>query len=201
MPRAALSQSEVDDFRESLCETATRLFAERGYEGVTMRALATSLGCSPMTPYRYFENKAEIFDAVRSAGFARFADTLEESIGDLTEHPAILRALCLAYVRFATTEPHAYRIMFQLDQPATDRQEDLRSWIAMHGAVTRAITDGELVGDPDIVAHLLWSGIHGLVALHLSGHLSLGVGLDQLVEAFLERELRNFNPKPMRHPS
>jgi len=69
MPRAALSQSEVDEFRDALCETATRLFAEQGYQGVTMRALATSLGCSPMTPYRYFENKAEIFEAVRSAAF------------------------------------------------------------------------------------------------------------------------------------
>ena len=135
MSRPALSQTEVEDFRESLCETATRLFAERGYEGVTMRALATSLGCSPMTPYRYFENKAEIFDAVRSAGFARFADALEDSIRGVTQHPAILRALCLAYVRFATTEPHAYRIMFELDQPLSAREEDHRSWNVMHGAV------------------------------------------------------------------
>ena len=107
MPRAALSQSEVDDFRESLCDTATRLVAECGYEGVTMRALATSLGCSPMTPYRYFENKAEIFDAVRSAGFARFANTLENSVRGQTDHAEIMRALCRAYVQFATTEPHA----------------------------------------------------------------------------------------------
>ena len=193
MPRAALSQSEVDDFRESLCDTATRLFAECGYEGVTMRALATSLGCSPMTPYRYFKNKAEIFDAVRSAGFARFADALEDSVRGQTDHVEIMHALCRAYVQFATTEPHAYRIMFELNQPASIRIDDLRSWKVIHGAVSAAIADGLITGHPDIVAHLLWSGIHGQVALHLSGHLNLGVDLDQLVQAFLARELSSFS--------
>jgi AcrR family transcriptional regulator len=196
MPRAALSQSEVDEFREALCAYATRLFAEQGYEGVTMRALATGLGCSPMTPYRYFENKAEIFDAVRSAAANRFADALQDSSSGLTSHRSRLRALALAYVRFALDEPHAYRIMFELDQdqrPETRRAEDLRSWHVMHDAVEGAVADGVIAGEPDIVAHLLWSGVHGLVALHLSGMLRLGRGLEELIEAFIERELRDTN--------
>ena len=196
MARAALSQSEVDEFRDSLSETATRLFAEQGYEGVTMRALATSLGCSPMTPYRYFENKAEIFEAVRAAAFSRFADAQEQSIEGITDHTAKLRALCLAYVRFANDEPHGYRIMFELDQsdrPLEGRREDHRSWRVMYNTVEQAIAAEKMNGEPEIVAHLLWSGVHGLVALHLSGHLALGHSLDELVDAFIERELRNFN--------
>ena len=57
MPRAALSDHEVERFRDELCRVATLRFAEHGYGGVTLRALAAELGCSPMTPYRYFENK------------------------------------------------------------------------------------------------------------------------------------------------
>ena len=86
MPRAALSQVQVDDFRTALCGAATRLFAEQGYEGVTMRALAKSLDCSPMTPYRYFKNKAEIFDTVRSAGANRFGD---DPLGDEQQAVAV----------------------------------------------------------------------------------------------------------------
>jgi AcrR family transcriptional regulator len=197
MPRAALSQSEVDDFRDALCAYATRLFAEQGYEGVTMRALATGLGCSPMTPYRYFENKAEIFDAVRSAAADRFADALEAAIEGVTQHPDRLQALARAYIRFGLDEPHGYRIMFELDQdqrPETRREEDLRSWHVMHRAVEDAVVDGVLQGEPDVVAHLLWSGVHGLVALHLSGMLRLGRSLEELVEAFLERELSTTHP-------
>jgi AcrR family transcriptional regulator len=199
MPRAALSQSEVDEFRDTLCAYATRLFAEQGYDGVTMRALATGLGCSPMTPYRYFENKAEIFRAVRAAGAARFANALENAVRGLTTHREKLSALTRAYVRFALAEPHAYRIMFELDQdqpPPEERDIDLRSWRVMHAAVEAAIEDGVLDGDPQVVAHLLWSGVHGLVALHLSGMLRLGRNLEELVAAFIERELGRLRTRP-----
>jgi len=192
MPRAALSQSQVDAFRESLCTHATRLFAEQGYEGVTMRALAQSLGCSPMTPYRYFENKEEIFDAVRAAAADRFADALEERIQGLSEHGERLRALTEAYVAFALAEPHAYRIIFELDQGERSPESmasEIRGWNVMYSAVEAAIRAGFLRGEAPILAHLLWSGVHGLVALHLAGKLTLGHELPELVEALIERSL------------
>ncbi len=192
MPRTALSQDQVDEFREALCETATRLFAGHGYEGVTMRALARELGCSPMTPYRYFENKAEIFETVRSAAAHRFADAIDGAGKAHSEHRPRLEAMCRAYVEFAVVEPHGYRIIFELDQdqrPPDRSLEDARGWFVMKAAVTEAIEAGALEGDPDAVAHLFWSGIHGIVALHLSGMLQLGMELESLVEAFIEREL------------
>ena len=46
MPRV-LSETDVADFRERLCEAAERLFAERGPDAVTMRQLAAELGSLP----------------------------------------------------------------------------------------------------------------------------------------------------------
>jgi len=68
-----LSAAEVDAFRIRLCEVAQHRFASEGRDGVSMRQLADALGCSPMTPYRYFRNKDEILAAVRTAAFERFA--------------------------------------------------------------------------------------------------------------------------------
>lgn len=192
MPRTALSKDQVAEFRDALCATATRLFAEHGYEGVTMRALAADLGCSPMTPYRYFENKEAIFDTVRMASANRFADAIDRAVKSHDDHEARLRSMCHAYVGFALDEPYAYRIIFELDRnerPDGVIVEEARGWFIMKAAVADAIEDGALTGDPDIVAHLLWSGVHGLVALHLSGMLALGVDLERLVEAFIEREV------------
>ena len=192
MPRAALSLDQIAEFRSQICASATRLFAENGYDGVTLRALASSLGCSPMTPYRYFANKAEIFDTVRRAAAERLADCLDRAVVGHREHSDRLRALCHAYVEFAVAEPHAYRIMFELDRSARPESlhgDDLRPWFVMHAAVTEAVRDGALDGEPNTVAHLLWSGVHGIVALHLSGMLALGLDLAALVEAFIEREL------------
>jgi len=200
MPRAALSDNQVERFRDALCEVATRRFAEHGYDGVTMRALATDLGCSPMTPYRYFKNKAEIFAAVRGAAFARFADAQEAAAASSDDDRERLRALCRAYVRFALDEPAAYRIMFELEQSSAPPQvgdEALRGWKVMLGVVDQAVKVGVLHGDAEVTAHLLWSGVHGLVALHLAGMLVLGRDLEALTDAFIERELlRPFSVVP-----
>ena len=76
MPRI-LSETDVADFRARLCAAAEDQFAEHGIEAVTMRQLAAALGVSPMTPYRYFRDKDEIIDAVRTSAYDRFADALE----------------------------------------------------------------------------------------------------------------------------
>jgi AcrR family transcriptional regulator len=192
MPRAALSETEVERFRDALCEVATRRFAEHGFDGVTLRALAAELGCSPMTPYRYFENKAEIFQVVCAAAFERFASRQEAAAASSREHGPRLRALAEAYLRFALDEPHAYRIMFELDPPAAERSpgaQESRAWQAIRSAVADAVSDGFLDGDPDDRAHLFWSGMHGMVALHLAGKLVLGRNLEELVQVFMAREL------------
>ena len=46
MPRV-LTQTDVADFRERLCDAATRLFDARGREGFTMRELAANSASAP----------------------------------------------------------------------------------------------------------------------------------------------------------
>lgn len=195
MPRSALRSHEIEAFREALCEVATRRFAEQGYAGVTLRALASELGCSPMTPYRYFRNKAEIFEAVRAAAFGRFADA-QEAAGRSVRDPAErLRALGRAYLGFAIREPDAYRIMFELSQDPDPTYPELlaqepRAWLPLRSAVENAIDAGLLEGDPDTIAHVFWAGLHGLVSLHVAGKLKLGRSLEDLSGPMLETLFR-----------
>ena len=74
-----------------------------------MRQLADALGCSPMTPYRYFRNKDEILAAVRTAAFDRFAAALEEARGrgggDLRAAGAGDRARPMCASRWAIPTP------------------------------------------------------------------------------------------------
>src|ERR1700761_7484658 len=99
MPRV-LSDTDVADFRERLCEAAERLFAERGPDAVTMRQLAAELGVSPMTPYRYFEDKDDILAAVRTNGFNQFAEALEVARSSHSGARAVGAAVGQAYIDF-----------------------------------------------------------------------------------------------------
>src|ERR1700754_5011566 len=62
----ALSENETEAFRERICESAARLYVEEGPAAVTMRRIATELGCGTMTPYRYYPSKESIMTAVRT---------------------------------------------------------------------------------------------------------------------------------------
>ena len=172
-----LSATEVDAFRARLCAVAQRRFAKQGVDGVSMRQLAGALGCSPMTPYRYFRNKEEILAAVRTAAFDRFAAALEGAIGKARgDLRAQGQAVGAAYIRFALSEPEAYRLMFDLSQPHPDRYPELvrataRARHMMSASLEELVKAGIFAGDPQLLGHVFWATMHGLVVLHLAGKL------------------------------
>jgi AcrR family transcriptional regulator len=184
MARAALTDDEIRAFRERAVAAATRLFAERGYDAVSMRAVAGELGVSAMTPYRYFANKDELFAAVKAAGFQRFADR-QEAAATAADPARRLRELRAAYLRFGIDEPEAYRIMFELGQGSTEAYPELeaeqkRALSFLLSTVSELIDAGVMHGDPLTVAHHLWAQVHGLVSLHLAGRLIMGRSFDEL---------------------
>jgi AcrR family transcriptional regulator len=176
VPRS-LSAEQVEDFRARLCAVAQHRFATQGRDAVTMRQLADALGCSPMTPYRYFRNKDEILAAVRTAAFDRFAEALEAAAaqeqGDLR---AAGQAVGQAYVRFALGDPDAYRLMFDVAQPDPDRYPELvrasaRARRTMSASLEALVKAGVFHGEPELLGLAFWSAMHGLVMLHLAGKL------------------------------
>jgi len=175
MPRA-LSPAQVEDFRDRLCAAAGRLFAEHGPEAVTMRQLAAELGVSPMTPYRYFKDKDDILAAVRASGFRRFADGLEQAFHGAPDGVGKAEAVGRAYVRFALEHPDAYKLMFDLSQPNEADYPDLvaassRARAMMVGQAQAMIDAGQVEGEAEMVAHMLWAALHGGLVLQMAGKL------------------------------
>lgn len=176
LPRT-LSQKEIDDFRDRLCDAAEHLFAERGAEGVTIRELAAAVGVSPMTPYRYFKDKDAILAAVRARAFDRHADVLEAAYAAAGKGGEPRGgALAEAYVRFAEENPEAYKLMFDVRQPSAGDYPELvragaRSYRTMTLQLSDQITAGRLAGDPETIGKMYWAAMHGPLMLQMSGLL------------------------------
>ncbi len=210
MPRS-LSRDAERAFRDRLCRIAARQFATLGFAGVTLRALAQELGCSRMTPYRYFADKGEILAAIRARAFGRLAD-INEEIAARTPHPvARIEALGRAYVRFAADEPDGYRLMYETASgtgsdtqmrryPEVARQLS-RSVRPLQSAVREAVALGLIQGDADTVAHVCWAALHGAIALHLAGKLHLGRDLDTISETMIDVLLRGLRADPLEKAS
>ena len=199
MPRV-LSKADVAGFRERLCEAAERLFAERGIEAVTMRQLAAELGVSPMTPYRYFQDKDDILAAIRAQGFTRFSDALEAAAATTSDPVERSRVMGEAYLGFATQHPHTYKLMFDLNQPDEQRFPDLvaanaRARETMRHNVRGMLDAGLIEGDLDMVAHVFWAAIHGVVVLGLAGKLSGEIDLRALWQGVAQAVFQGLRPR------
>ena len=185
MARVKLTDEQIVEFKRQLVAVATRLFAKKGYTGVTMRAIATELACSPMKAYRYFGDKEEIFAMVRIAAYQAFGELQRSAYFSSANPLDRLSELGKAYYRYAAENPLQYRLMFELFQPdpvgypelqeaETAAMEPLRMVIA-------ELIDREIFhGDVDLLTHVFWSAVHGVVSLTLAGKLGKRVNPEEV---------------------
>ena len=185
----------MEAFRDRATEVALELFAEQ--PEVSLRQLAKAMGVSPNTPYRYFESKEELFMAVRAACFRRFGLSLRSRLEALDDPVARVFAVAAAYSAHALEYPAEFALMFQLGQPDPEaypvaHQAGVDAWAVVQGAVDQAVAAGRIDGDVNEIAHLLWSGVHGIVSLAQSKRLTVGRSAEQLVGPMVSALLRAY---------
>ncbi|GAA4544122.1 helix-turn-helix domain-containing protein [Pseudonocardia xishanensis] len=87
---------------EQILAAATRLFAERSFDGVGVDAIAADAGVTGSAIYRHFSSKDEILAAL----FDRLIDALLIRIGEPADDPdAEIDGLIAAHVEFSIAHP------------------------------------------------------------------------------------------------
>ena len=175
-----MSSKPTENLRDGILDVARRLFISEGMERVTMRRIATELGCSATALYRHFRDKEELINQICHHDFqelqADFLAALQG--GDARKR---LRALCAAYLRFAQRQPHHYRLLFMTPMSNEQAQSLKANHSDIHGdpskdgyallaaTIASAQEEGQLRRDSDahLLAQVLWAGLHGVVALEL----------------------------------
>lgn len=157
--------------RHQMIITAARELAEaEGWEAVTTRRLAERVEYSQPVLYSHFNGKDAIVGAVALDGFVEMAGDLGRARRSASEPARALRAVCAAYLRFATERPALYQAMFILPTDLTFASVDTP-------APLRACFD-EFVNclRPDnarreLFAEVIWSALHGIAVLSESGRI------------------------------
>ncbi|HET9141569.1 TetR/AcrR family transcriptional regulator [Actinophytocola sp.] len=155
--------------RHQLIITAARELAEtEGWEAVTTRRLAERVEYSQPVLYSHFDGKDAIVSAVALDGFGELAAHLRRA--RQSAPGAALRAVCRAYLEFATERPALYQAMFILPT-------NLKFASAETPPPLRAGFD-EFVScfPPDnarreLFAEVVWSALHGMAVLSDSGRI------------------------------
>src|SRR5215510_8355564 len=101
------------NLRAALIDAGLKLITRKGVRALTLREIGARVGVSRMAAYRHFSDKADLLAAIREAGFAQFADALEQARSKAAKtFSSRLKAMALAYVRFAAEHPAHFEVMF-----------------------------------------------------------------------------------------
>lgn len=99
------------ELRRQLLDAAAEVVDSEGVDGLSMRALARSLGVSSAAPFRHFADKQELLDAVAERAGIEVDRRLEEAAHDGDDALTQFRAMTVAYVRYASEHPALFRLI------------------------------------------------------------------------------------------
>lgn len=163
------------DTRTQILDAAHGLLAERGIDAVTMRALATRVGITPMAIYRHFADRHDLLDALHDRGFETLVEYFRTSLRARKPERRVIAALH-AYVDFAHDHPHFFAVMFIHRVRATRRFPDdfedrgSEAFQLVADEVQECLGSRVFRRDDQLETTLtIWAQVHGLVMLYRNG--------------------------------
>lgn len=167
------------DLRTQLIDATRQLVEEKGPDNFSVSEACRRAGVSTAAPYKHFKDKTEMLREVAAAGMIRQS---EQMLAELAPHPEGTRARIVAlgrvYIRFATTEPGVFRLMFTWSGE-TDDDDKLHAlgdqkFSVVQMEVAKCHGRSEITDEDRKKAFMLWSFVHGLSFLSIDGKLSDG---------------------------
>ncbi|ODT71817.1 MAG: hypothetical protein ABS75_06670 [Pelagibacterium sp. SCN 63-23] len=162
------------NLRQTLLEVALVILEKQGEAGLGLRDLARAVGVSSAAPYRHFDSRTALLEALAVTGFQRFAARMQAVAASEPGDP--MAAMGKTYVVFALQNPNLFRLMFSpvlkkdarpgLRMAADAAFDTLRDVIGGDGHVSR------------IRALAAWAKVHGLAILLLDGQIAIRAGED-----------------------
>lgn len=161
------------DLKSALILAARAALQTSPPEAISLTSLALQLGVSQPAPYRHFDSRNALFNAVAEHGFEQLREALHvaEQAGPAED---ALHRLGMAYVDFGRENWGVYKLMFsrRLLAPAAHEGAMARladaSFDLLAGQVTLRV--GASRGPRASVA--IWAALHGLVTLDAEGLLA-----------------------------
>lgn len=104
--------------RQPILDAARELFANEGYENVSMRRIGAKVGCSPMAVYRYFGSKEELLISLCEEVFDRLTEMRDLEAEKQMAPIEKVRTTLLKFIEFCISHPNYYKLAFMTDIPS-----------------------------------------------------------------------------------
>ncbi|MEM8496586.1 MAG: TetR/AcrR family transcriptional regulator [Pseudomonadota bacterium] len=166
--RPKLSDPDTGDTRAKIASVARVLFIEEGYQGVSMRKIASKVPCSVGVLYHHYKNKRDILQDIWDDIFLTSFTYCHKAAGKHKNAIDKLQHFCMAYVRYWDNHPDHFKMIYLLDR---QENEDLAytnqsfsylkyEWITEF--IASAIQSGELIPEEGISAHQIAESLYSI---------------------------------------
>lgn len=178
MPPKPKTEAERQQLRTLIIDAARELFVARGVEAVTMREIAKRIGYSATSIYLHFADKEAVLRAILDVDMLALATSLN-AILQIEDPVERMQALGYGYAEFALSFPNHYRLMFMAERiPCDPEKSSLQKNNAEQDAyflLKTVVNDVYLAGrfkaelqDVDLIAQVIWAGVHGVCSLEIN---------------------------------
>ncbi len=176
---AERKERHKEELKKEILEAAKKLFTEQGYEATSIRNIAEKIEYSPATVYLYYKDRDEIMHALHQDGFKMLVEYLSVT-ATLADPFERLKGMGKAYIKFAMEQPDMYNLIFVLEDAMKhvascydeNWDEGDRAFDVLHKTVLDCQQHGHFQNlEPYGLAFMIWSTMHGMCALRISGHL------------------------------
>jgi AcrR family transcriptional regulator len=196
-------QEERDRRRGEILDAAEALYADAGWDTVTMDQLARRARLSRALIYVYFRDKTDLHFAIVERALERLRDRTAAAAASTPLGLDQLEAIGWAYMAFATEEPHRFDACarFEARAPGPEGAHPASAACLQMGhqvheivaaAIKRGVDDGSIrndVGDPLVTALSLWAFTHGAIQIASTKGAQItheGLSIDALMASSMQ---------------
>jgi AcrR family transcriptional regulator len=164
------------DLRRTVIETAMGMLDEEKGWQFTLREVARRAGVSHAAPYKHFPDKAALLAEMALLGFDRLRAVTAEKPQRAKPLRDAFFAMARAYVRFGTSNPALYRLMFSMEAGTPADVHLNERALAAFGSLIELLQRGQAEGvlrrrDVRGQAAACWAQLHGITLLTIDGLL------------------------------
>ena len=179
------------DLRDTILAVATKLFADQGYAGTSIRQIVEASNCTNPSLYYYFSSKEDLFRKVVEAQL----ETITSFLREWGQHDGSLRSrlntALVEFLEFGRTHPETFRLLQRLELNTDDSAPlvDIATTRSLHvqliaNIVSQGIASGEI--RPSVDPTLAALALAGIVHFHLQHALCTGAWNLELVQQTLD---------------
>ncbi len=184
------------NLRESILEQARKLLLAEGYTRMSMRRIASRVGCTATSLYLYFKNKNGLFHALMDEGMDKLFVGVDHALDSSETTPQErLREVFRSYLEFGLENPEFYEVMFLL-HPRHTRRYPPEKYRAARNRLERVGVDIALARGDDpgraevqVLAALAWTSLHGTISLLVAQRVDARLDQETLADRAVEHAM------------